>query len=152
MQKLSFPEALDVILREDRRYDIEAYLFVREALDYTVKMLNTPPQGPERHISGQELLEGIRQFAVCEYGPMALRVLNTWGVRRTADFGEIVFNLVEKGVLGKTDRDKREDFAGGYDFADAFAKPFLPPSAQARPERKNENAERQKQKTPSGNA
>ena len=57
---------------------------------------------------------------------MALRVLNTWGLKRTEDIGEIVFNLVDSGKLRKTAEDSRKDFSGGYDFADAFAVPFLP--------------------------
>lgn len=59
---------------------------------------------------------------------MSLTVLKTWGITKTEDFGEIVFNLVESGQLGKTDRDRKEDFANGYDFQSAFAKPFQPAS------------------------
>ena len=112
-------------MREDPRYDVQAYEFLREALDFTIKLLNKPASGPTRHISGGELLEGIRQFAIREFGPMALTVLNRWGVRRCEDFGDMVFNLVGKGVLGKTDRDRKEDFSGGYDFEQAFRHPFL---------------------------
>jgi uncharacterized repeat protein (TIGR04138 family) len=79
-----------------------------------------------RHVSGQELLAGIREFALAEFGPMAKTVLNSWGITRTEDFGEIVFNMVEIGLLGRTDKDSREDFANGYDFEEAFRKPFLP--------------------------
>ncbi len=124
MKKVNFSEALSHILQEDRRYDEAAYFFVREALDFTIKLLAKPVEGPGRHVSGAELLEGIRQFAVREYGPMARTVLDRWGVRRCEDFGEIVFNLVNKGILGKTDQDRKEDFAGGYDFDEAFRQPF----------------------------
>ncbi|NIY14277.1 MAG: hypothetical protein GWM98_05010, partial [Nitrospinaceae bacterium] len=80
----------------------------------TLKMLDKPSKsGRERHLSGQELLEGIRNFALQEFGPMSLRVLNTWGVNNTADFGEIVFNLVECGKLRKTEEDSRQDFLDG---------------------------------------
>ena len=127
MQKLSFHETLDQIVGEDHRYDKEAYVFVREALDYTIKMLKKDRTRSEaRHVSGQELLEGIRQHAIKEYGPMTMTVLQSWGIKTCDDFGEIVFNLVEKGILGKTDQDRREDFHHGYDFQEAFVRPFQP--------------------------
>jgi len=83
-------------------------------------------QAAQRHVSGQELLEGLRRFALDQFGPMAKTVFDHWGVRRCEDFGEIVFNMVEKGILGKTDQDSREDFRGGFDFEEAFVKPFQP--------------------------
>lgn len=126
MKKVHFTEALNQILAEDRRYGEPAYFFIREALDFTIKLLAKPAGGQGRHVTGAELLEGIRQYALKEYGPMAKRVLNHWGIRRCEDFGDLVFNLVDKGILGKTDQDKREDFAGGYDFDEAFAEPFRP--------------------------
>ena len=126
MQRRSFEEALEIILKEDSRYPAEAYFFLREGLDYTIKALEKPTNGPARHVSGRELLEGLRVFAVQEFGPLALTVLKAWGITRTEDFGEIVFNLVDKGVLGKTNEDKRQDFADGYRFEDAFVKPFQP--------------------------
>jgi uncharacterized repeat protein (TIGR04138 family) len=82
------------------------------------------------HVTGQQLLDGIREFALTQYGPMARTVLNEWGIRRCEDFGDIVFNMVEQGLLSKTDQDSREDFKGGYDFDSAFVWPFLPPSKQ----------------------
>jgi uncharacterized repeat protein (TIGR04138 family) len=103
---------------------------VREALDFTSKLLEKPADGPKRHVSGTELLEGIRRYALQEFGPMSLTVLNTWGITTTADFGEIVFHLVEVGLLGKTEEDRREDFADGYNFHEAFARPFLPKSSK----------------------
>ena len=127
MQKLSFHETLDQIIAEDQRFDKEAYVFVREALDFTIKLLKKDrSKNDARHVTGQELLDGIRQHAIKEYGPMTKTVLNSWGVRSCDDFGEIVFNLVEKGILGKTDQDRREDFHRGYDFEEAFVRPFRP--------------------------
>lgn len=128
MHESDFLEAVKKICREDHRYDVEAYIFVREALDFTAKMLDKPIEAPGRHVTGQELLAGIRTYVSGEFGPMALTVFNTWGVKSTEDFGEIVFNLVNFGLLGKTDEDKKEDFANGYDFSEAFVKPFLPKS------------------------
>ena len=126
MKQADFHEALRKILEHDSRYAPEAYLFLREALEFTITLLKKPEKGPARHVSGVELLDGIRQYALQEYGPLTLRVLNHWGVKRSEDFGEIVFALVESGVLGKTEEDRREDFAGGYDFETAFAAPFRP--------------------------
>ena len=110
----------------DPRYSVQAYYFLREALDFTINLLSKPTEGPERHVSGRELLEGVRQYALQEYGPLARTVLAQWGINTTDDFGQIVFNLVQKGILGKTERDKMEDFTNGYDFDTAFRAPFLP--------------------------
>jgi len=127
MQKPGFFESVDEILSKDGRYDRDAYYFVREGLDYTLKMLkkNGERQTP-RHVSGQELLEGLRRYALHQFGPMAKTVLAYWGVRQCDDFGEIVFNMVEKGILGKTEQDSREDFKSGYDFDEVFVKPYQP--------------------------
>ncbi len=114
-------DLLAPILEKDGRYTAGAYLFVREALDHTVRQLEKP-----RHVSGQELLEGMREYALKEYGPVAKRVLSEWGITECVDFGNIVFNLVNEGLLGKTDEDSIEDFMGGYDFTEAFLKPFRP--------------------------
>jgi uncharacterized repeat protein (TIGR04138 family) len=126
MHEVSFEEALELIQAKDARYTREAYLFVREALDHTQKQISRSNKDRMRHVSGQELLEGIREFALAQFGPMAMLVLNEWGVQRCSDFGEIVFNMVEIGLLAKTDRDSREDFAAGYDFFEAFRRPFMP--------------------------
>ena len=128
MQKLNLPEAVDEIARADGRYDRDAYYFVREGLDFTIKILKKDSRGTEKqHVSGQELLDGLRLFALHEFGPMAKTVLSYWGVKQCEDFGEIVFCMVEKGILGKTAQDTREDFKGGYDFDEAFVKPYQPP-------------------------
>jgi uncharacterized repeat protein (TIGR04138 family) len=128
MKKPAFSDALNDILARDSRYDESAYLFVRESLDFTIKLLNKPKEGPNRHVRGVELLEGLRQYALQEFGPMAKTVLNHWGIHQCLDFGHIVFNLVQQGVLGKTEEDQLQDFAGGFDFEDAFRKPFRPRS------------------------
>jgi uncharacterized repeat protein (TIGR04138 family) len=102
---------------------------VREGLDYTQQSISKQEDGTVRHISGQELLGGMRAHALEQYGPMALLVLNEWGLTRGEDFGEIVFNMVEHELLAKTEDDTRTDFAGGYSFDEAFRQPFLPPAA-----------------------
>lgn len=137
MKRPDFQHALSAILARDSRYHPNAYEFIGEALDFTVKKLEKPTTGPGRHVTGAELMEGIRQYALEQFGPMAKTVLNFWGIYRCEDFGEIVFNMVETGILGKTDQDKKEDFAGGYDFDRAFRDPFRPASKlkpETRPE------------------
>ena len=127
MHGINFDEELEKILAKDPRYTREAYNFVREALDHTQKTIGKPPKDDApRHVSGQQLLEGVRAYALEQYGPMTLTVLAEWGLRRCEDFGEIVFNMVENSLLAKTDTDTREDFKGGYDFDEAFRRPFLP--------------------------
>ena len=135
MQEINFDEAVEQILARDSRYTREAYLFVREALDYTQRLVGKETRGQIRHVSGQELLDGIRQFALNQFGPMTVTVFEEWGVRNCRDFGEIVFNMVESSLLAKTEKDTRDDFQNGYDFNDAFRKPFRPQS-KSNPENK----------------
>jgi len=131
MQEANFEERLELILAKDARYQRDAYFFMREALDHTQKSIVKENRGELRHVSGQELLSGIREYALAQFGPMATTVLEEWGVRNCQDFGEIVFNMVEIGLLAKTENDSREDFRDGYSFEDAFRKPFLPKSKLA---------------------
>jgi uncharacterized repeat protein (TIGR04138 family) len=126
MQEINFDEKVEMILAKDARYSRDAYLFVRESLDHTQKLVSKENRGTARHITGQELLEGIRQFALSQFGPMAVTVLEEWGVCNSRDFGEIVFNMVEIELLAKTENDNRNDFNNGYNFIDAFRKPFWP--------------------------
>ena len=126
MHEASFEEALEKIQAKDPRFQPDAYHFVREALDHTQKSIVKENKGKMRHVSGQELLAGIRDYALAQFGPMTITVLEEWGVHSCRDFGDIVFNMVETGWLAKTDRDSREDFQGGYEFVEAFRKPFLP--------------------------
>lgn len=114
------------LLQQDQRFHIEAYQFVREALAYAQEILKMPSQGGEgeHHITGQQLCEAIRQYAVEQYGFMAKTVLNNWGVHCTGDFGEIVYNLIRIKHMKKSDSDRREDFDDVYDFANAFEPVF----------------------------
>ena len=125
MQKLDFGEKLEDIVRQDTRYDREAYLFLRDALDHTIK-LRKKAKEPDQHVTGQQLLDGLRQYALKQFGPMVPTVFEYWGVQRGQDFGEMVFNFIRVGIFGKTDTDSIEDFKGGYSFHDAFVAPFLP--------------------------
>ncbi len=113
-------EKFRALLKNDGRYDAEAYNFVYEALDFTLKNLVKARPGSSQHVSGQELLEGIRQYGIDQFGCLARTVLGSWGVSRTADFGEIVFNLVEHDLMGKQDADSKADFESIYDFAEVF--------------------------------
>jgi uncharacterized repeat protein (TIGR04138 family) len=132
MHETSFEEALESLTAKDCRYHRDAYFFIREALDHTQKTAAREPRGHIRHVTGQELLGGIRDYALSQYGPMTMTVLSEWGVHTCRDFGEIVFNMVENGLLAKTDRDSRADFEGGYDFFEAFRKPYLPAAKLAK--------------------
>jgi uncharacterized repeat protein (TIGR04138 family) len=131
MQEINFEETVAQIVAKDLRYHRDAYFFLREALDYTQKKIGKQAKGQLRHVTGQELLDGVREFALSQFGPMTLTVFEEWGVRSGEDFGEIVFNMVDIGLLAKTANDSRADFAGGYDFAEAFRKPFLPAKKDA---------------------
>src|ERR1700722_10360182 len=125
MHEANFEEALEKILARDKRYHRDAYLFVRDALDFTQKTsIREHREG--LHVTGQQLLAEIRDYTLAQFGPMAITVLEERGITRCEDIGEIVFNVVEAGVFSKTDKDSREDFRGGYKFDDAFRKPFLP--------------------------
>ncbi len=135
MQEVNFDEALEQILAKDERFHRDAYLFMREGLDFTQKLVGRENQGKVRHVTGQELLDGLRQYALQQFGPMVTTVFDEWGIRNCQDFGEIVFNMVEIGLLAKTEKDTRDDFQSGYDFTDAFRKPFWP-AAKLKPDAK----------------
>jgi uncharacterized repeat protein (TIGR04138 family) len=126
MHEVSIEETFEAILAKDPRYHRDAYLFVREALDHTQKTVVKENRDKLRHVSGQELLAGIRDYALAQFGPMAITVFEEWGIHNCQDFGEIVFNMVEIKLLAKTEHDTRADFKNSYDFDDAFRKPFLP--------------------------
>jgi len=126
----SFAAAVLDITARDPRFDREAYAFVRDALDFTVRRKARVQSGETReHVSGQELLAGLREFALQQFGPMVPTVFEYWGIQSTGDVGRIVFNLIDAGIFGKTDRDTIEDFEDGFDFQDAFVAPFRPSGA-----------------------
>ncbi|MCL1920762.1 MAG: hypothetical protein FWG50_06745 [Kiritimatiellaeota bacterium] len=120
----SFRETVNVICQKDSRYQPEAYSFLVEALDATVKSVLKDNPEHSKHVTGKELLEGIRAHALTEFGPLAHMVFAEWGVRATIDFGAIVFNLIDAGRLGKTDTDSIEDFREVFSFEEAFRMPF----------------------------
>jgi uncharacterized repeat protein (TIGR04138 family) len=124
MQKIGFAEALDSIVAADPRYHRDAYIFLRDALDYTTKQQKKSKGATVRHVAGPELLEGVRVYALKEFGPMVMTVFAHWGVERCEDIGNIVFNLIGAGIFGKTEQDSIDDFKAVYEFHDAFVKPF----------------------------
>ena len=135
MAKFDFESAVAAAVAKDPRYHADGYAFVRDALDYTIKKTRAQPGIHDRHVSGQEVLEGFRLLALEQFGPMALTVLHEWGIRRCEDVGQIVFNLIEQGIFGRSPTDSKEDFRGLYDFDRAFSDPFLPRSRRRRQER-----------------
>jgi uncharacterized repeat protein (TIGR04138 family) len=109
-------------------YPIEAYAFVRDGLAYTLQQIRECPESlPEsqRHISGQELCMGLRQLAIQRYGMLAPLVMEHWNVRRTADFGRIVFAMIDAGLMTKTASDSIEDFYCVFDFDEGFSREAL---------------------------
>ena len=116
------------LLEQDQRYRLEAYRFVREALQYAQDVMQMPSEpeasGNRRHLTGQQLCEAIREFAREQYGYMAKLVFNSWGVHSTGDFGEIVYNLIRIKEMKKSKTDKRSDFDNVYDFDEAFQPVF----------------------------
>lgn len=140
--KLDPVQSMAELLRKDRRYRLDAYVFVFEALNYAQEVLgmgrncpseppsladedeSSPEESPQRHVTGQELCEAVRQFALKQYGYMAKTVLNQWGIYSTSDIGEIVFNLIRIGRMRKTKEDRREDFDDVYDFDAVFEQQF----------------------------
>ena len=110
---------LDKICQKDRRYRRDAYEFVMESLSFTQKKFRRP-----KHVTGEELLKGIKELLLDKFGPMALSVLDYWGVKNTEGFGNIVFNLVNNKVLSKTDEDTIESFKDAYDFKEVFGKEY----------------------------
>ena len=106
---------IEEILARESSYKFEAYSFVMAGLHYTVSKLSRP-----RHVTGQELCEGLRDYALEQFGPMARTVLEYWGIRSTVDFGKIVFLLIEAELLKKTEEDSLHDFENVYDFDQAF--------------------------------
>ncbi len=126
MQKIGFSETLDSVVANDPRYQRDGYIFLRDALDFTTKQQKKMKGVTVRHVSGPELLDGVRRYALKEFGPMVTTVLDSWGVRSCEDIGNMVFNLIGAGVFGKTEEDSIEDFKNVYDFEEAFVSPFVP--------------------------
>lgn len=124
------PQEIDLrqVARTAGPYPIEAFLFVREGLTHTVEKVHRDPEAladESRHVSGQQLCLGLRDFAIDRYGMLAPTVLRTWNIRRTDDFGRIVYAMIEHGIMSKTSQDSLDHFRAVYDFDEAFARDEL---------------------------
>ena len=129
-------QAMRKLLKEDSRYKYEAYQFIREALQFAhenlpemTRVVADEPYSKTRprHITGQQLCEACRQYAIDQYGYLARLVLSSWGINSTSDFGEIVYNLIRIEQMRKSDSDRREDFDDVYSFDGAFEPDFALP-------------------------
>lgn len=125
MQK-SFNEVVGQIIEKDPRYAREAYIFLKETLEFTIKLKKRGKSEAGSHVDAVELLDGFRQLALKEFGPMVMTVFEYWGIAASEDVGHMVFNLIEEGVFGKTESDSVEDFRGALNFHAAFIEPFEP--------------------------
>lgn len=124
------------LARKDGRYSPEALSFVVESLDYAIRLAGKgEAEGAERHVSGQELLQGMRAYASEVFGPLTPQVWRSWGIRETLDWGRVVFLMVEAEKLSRTESDSLDDFREGFDFEEAFVReygPRLPPASEWR--------------------
>jgi uncharacterized repeat protein (TIGR04138 family) len=122
-------KTLEQVVEECGRYPMEAFDFVRHGLNYTVSRIHgdtSKKEEAECHVTGKQLSQGLRDYAVRRYGVMARPVLEHWGIHRTGDFGRIVYAMVENKLMQKTDQDDVRDFEGVFDFDDAFEAPQRP--------------------------
>ena len=135
---MTVSDPLRKLALDDGRYAPEAFQFLFESLDHAVRLAGREDaEGPDRHVSGQELLAGMRQYATELFGPLAGEVWRAWGIEGSIDWGRIVFLLVDAGMLNRQENDTIEDFRDGFDFDEAFVRsyrPKLPPELFARPE------------------
>lgn len=126
----SFNEVVEQIIEKDSRYGKDAYIFLKDALEYTIKQRKRGKVETGSHVNAAELLGGLRQLALKEFGPMVMTVFEYWGIRSSADVGQMVFNLINAGVFGKTESDSVDDFDQALDFHLAFVAPFEPRSSK----------------------
>ncbi len=122
MPDMNFPE-WHVLRSKAGKFPPAAFLFVREGLAHTVKLVHgdEAAEDESRHVTGQQLCMGLRDFAIRQYGLLARTVLRRWSVQTTEDFGRIVYAMVEAGIMRKNDDDSLEHFRGVFDFDEAFA-------------------------------
>ena len=117
LQEINYEADFSDILENDKRYSPRAYAFV-------CALFEALSGEEQRQRTASEILEAFRETALDEFGPMAFTVLSEWGLKSCTDIGEIVWNLVDSGRLGKSDSDDRADFIGGFDFQTEFLEPF----------------------------
>lgn len=126
MQPTQFMDAVKAVIARDPRFDVGAYYFLKDALDFTVKRAMDNNGGQQRHVTATELLFGFRDLALQEFGPMAETMMSEWGVNECSDIGGMVFELIAEGAFGKQDSDTQEDFTNLFPLRETLAAPFLP--------------------------
>lgn len=126
MQPTQFMDAVQGVILHDSRYDIGAYYFLKDALDFTVKQVMDNNDGEHRHVSASELIHGFRDLALEEFGPMASTMMSEWGIKTNNDIGVMVFLLIKEGAFGKQDSDTEEDFTNIFNLLETLDAPFLP--------------------------
>ena len=131
MQAIQFEQAVAAILQRDKRFDPHAYFFLKDALDFTLKRIAEGNSGQARHVSGPELVTGVRDLALEQFGPMAATLMSEWGVRKCGDIGDMVFHLIEEQIFGKQESDRPEDFSGNFDLEESLRIPFIPLSRRS---------------------
>jgi len=133
MHAMQFEQSVYSILQREKRFDAHAYFFLKDALDFTLKRIAGKNGGRARHVTGQELLEGFRDLALDQFGPMSSTLMHEWGLRKCQDVGDMVFHLIEEQVFGKQESDQHEDFSGNFDLVESLVNPFLPKNRPQRP-------------------
>ncbi|MDF1826570.1 MAG: hypothetical protein P1U68_18140 [Verrucomicrobiales bacterium] len=126
MEKPNFDEAVKSIILKDRRFEADAYHFLREALDHTVSKLREDELEEHRHVSGPELLQGVVEHGLREFGSMAVTVLDSWGIRSGEDVGKMVFLLIDAGAFGRSEEDSPADFVDVVNLKEELMAPFKP--------------------------
>lgn len=134
MDKARFHNAVADIIDRDPRYAQDAYEFINDAVRFTVVKLNRHRRkGEARHLSAEELLRGVAEYAKESFGPLAGSVLAEWGVRDGPSIGNVVFNMIDERILSKSDNDSLEDFNVKFDFQKLFDAPIQAEASQKAP-------------------
>src|SRR5687768_16906976 len=120
-------EALRKLALQDGRYSPEAFRFLYESLEHALRLAGREEaEGVDRHVSGREVLAGMRACALQQFGPLAAHVWRSWGIRESLDWGRIVFLLVDHKMLKRQEGDTIEDFADNFDFDQVFERDYRP--------------------------
>ncbi|OGV32484.1 MAG: hypothetical protein A2020_01975 [Lentisphaerae bacterium GWF2_45_14] len=130
----NFKKSINRIVDTDPRYAVDAYEFVSIAVNYTAHKLkkHREKEKPDRHVSAKELLDGIADYALREFGPMASEVMKSWGLTNAKAIGNVVFNMIGERLLKASEEDCVEDFSIEYDFDETLRKPFIRENAAER--------------------
>ena len=131
MKTVEFYSKVEIITQQDTRYASGAYEFINDAVIYTVRKCEENKKEDElRHITGAELLEGVMEYALKQFGPMAYTLFCEWGVYDGMSVGNIVFNMIEHKILSRSENDSIKDFENVFDFKAVLCSPFLPKNCE----------------------